>query len=154
VPVLGEALFRIGNVGPWSDSVIKSGYAQAFAPDYDLADGFENPDQVVNDLEQMTYTSFDQSHGEVDDFLEELPLTDRLTTAAVPLLVIFGSEDQIVDDPAVSLETYDQVPGAITELIEGVGHSPNVEAPAETADLIEDFAAEASAPVGGGKKRG
>ena len=144
VPVLGEALFRIGGTGPWSDSVIKSGYGQAFAPDYDLADGFPNPDQVVNDLEAMTYTSFDSSHAEAGDFIEAAPLTERLTTAAVPLLVIFGSEDQIYDDPAVSLETYDEVPGAITELIDGVGHSPNVEAPEETADLIEDFAAEAS----------
>jgi pimeloyl-ACP methyl ester carboxylesterase len=124
--------------------VIKSGYGQAFAPDYDLADGFPNPDQVVNDLEAMTYTSFDSSHAEAGDFIEAAPLTERLTTAAVPLLVIFGSEDQIYDDPAISLETYDEVPGAITELIDGVGHSPNVEAPEETADLIKDFAAEAS----------
>jgi pimeloyl-ACP methyl ester carboxylesterase len=146
VPVLGEALFRIGGVGPWSDSVIKSGYAQAFAPDYDLADGFPNPDQVVNDLEAMTYTSFDQAHAEAGDFIEERPLTDRLTTAAVPVLAIFGAEDQIYEDPAVALETYDEVPGAITEMVDGAGHSPNVEAPEETAELILDFAAEGAAP--------
>ena len=146
VPVLGEALFRIGGVGPWSDSLIKSGYAQAFAPDYDLADGFPNPDQVVNDLEAMTYTSFDQAAAENEDFVEARPLTERLTTAAVPTLVIFGAEDQIYDDPAVALEAYDAVPGAITEMIEGAGHSPNVEAPEETAELIADFAAEAAAP--------
>jgi pimeloyl-ACP methyl ester carboxylesterase len=145
VPVLGEALFRVGGVGPWSDAVIKDGYAQAFAPGYDLADGFPNPDQVVNDLEAMTYTSFDSSHSEARSFIEERPLTERLTAAAVPLLVIFGDEDQIYDDPAAALETYEEVPGAITEMIDGAGHSPNVEAPGETAALIEDFAAEAVA---------
>jgi pimeloyl-ACP methyl ester carboxylesterase len=142
VPVLGEALFRIGSVGPWSNSVIKSGYGQAFAPDYDLADGFPNPDQVVNDLEAMTYTSYDQAAAENEDFIEEQPLAERLTTAAVPVLAIFGSDDQIYDDPAVALEKYDQVPGAVTEMIEGAGHSPNVEAPEETAELVLDFAGE------------
>jgi pimeloyl-ACP methyl ester carboxylesterase len=151
VPVLGEALFRIGGVGPWSDSVIKSGYGQAFAPDYDLADGFTNPDQVVDDLEAMTYASFDQAHSEAGDFIEEEPLTDRLSAAAVPVLAIFGSEDQIYDDPEATLATYDQVPGAVTEMIDGVGHSPNVESPEETARLVLDFAAEAES---GRKPRG
>ncbi|HEX6115616.1 MAG TPA: alpha/beta fold hydrolase [Solirubrobacterales bacterium] len=146
VPVLGEALFRLGGIGPWSDAVIKSGYGQAFAPDYDLADGFPNPDQVVNDLEAMTYASFDQAHAESGDFIEERPLTDRLTTAAVPVLAIFGSEDQIYDDPAATLAAYEEVPGAVTEMVEGAGHSPNVEAPEETAKLVVDFAAEAAAP--------
>jgi pimeloyl-ACP methyl ester carboxylesterase len=153
VPVLGEALFRIGGVGPWSNSVIKSGYAQAFAPGFDLADGFANPDQVVNDLEAMTYASFDQAHSEAGDFIEDEPLTDRLTTAAVPVLAIFGSEDQIYDDPEAALAAYDEVPGAVTELIDRVGHSPNVEAPEETAGLIEDFAAEAAESKGGKKRR-
>jgi len=37
-------------------------------------------------------------------------------------------------------EEFHAVPGAITKLIDGVGHSPNVEAPAATAKLILDFA--------------
>ena len=43
-------------------------------------------------------------------------------------------------------------PGAITKLIDGVGHSPNVEAPDETAKLILDFAGVAPpvAPGAGG----
>ena len=52
---------------------------------------------------------------------------------------IDGSEDQIIDATAVA-EEFHAVPGAITKLIDGVGHSPNVEAPAETAKLILDFA--------------
>jgi pimeloyl-ACP methyl ester carboxylesterase len=39
---------------------------------------------------------------------------------------------------------YAELPGARTELIEDAGHSPNVEAPEETARLIFDFAPEAA----------
>ena len=152
VPVIGEASFRLGRVGPWSNSVIKSGYGQAFAPDFDLADGFENPDQVVEDFEAMTYTSFDQARGATDDFIEERPLTDRLTAAAVPVMAIVGSEDQVFDDPSAVLDEYAQIPGAVTREIEGSGHSPNVEAPEETAGLIDDFAAEAVPPAARGRR--
>jgi pimeloyl-ACP methyl ester carboxylesterase len=150
VPVIGEASFRIGRVGPWSDSLIKSGYGQAFAPDFDLADGFENPDQVVEDFEAMTYTSFDQAHAATDDFIEEKSLVDRLTAspsaAVVPVMAIVGSEDQVFDDPSAVLDEYAQIPGAVTHEIEGSGHSPNVEAPEETAELVAEFAAEAARP--------
>ena len=41
-----------------TDSLIEEGYKQAFAPGYDQADGFEDPDQVARDNEAMTYTSY------------------------------------------------------------------------------------------------
>ncbi len=63
-------------------------------------------------------------------------------------MAIFGSEDQVYDDPAEARAAYEEVPGAVTEEIEGVGHSPNVEAPGKTARLVEGFAAEAT-----GRKR-
>ena len=75
-------MWRFGRVGPWQDSVVKSGYAQAFAPDFDIDNGFPNPDQVVDDYDAMTYTSFDQAAAANDDFLDERPLTERLTAAA------------------------------------------------------------------------
>ena len=147
VPVLGEAMWRFGHVGPWQDSLVKSGYGQAFAPGFDIDTGFPNPDQVVEDYDAMTYTSFDQAGAANSDFLDEQPLTERLTAAAVPVLAIIGSEDQTLDDPAEALAAYGQVPGAVTHEIEGAGHSPNVEEPTETAALISDFAAEAVAPA-------
>ena len=155
VPVIGEAFWRFGHVGPWQDALVKSGYGQAFAPDYDIDSGFPNPDQVVEDYDAMTYTSFDQAEDANDEFLSEQPLTERLTAAATPVLVIFGSEDQTQDDPAESLAAYEQVPGAQTVMIDGAGHSPNVEKPEETAKPILDFAAAAEVSgQGGGKKRG
>jgi pimeloyl-ACP methyl ester carboxylesterase len=157
VPVLGQALNRLTDA-PGGDSLIKSGYGEAFAPGYDIDSGFPNPDQVVDDFHAMTYTSFDEAHGANDDFLEEQPLTERLTAAAVPVMAIFGSEDQVYDDPAEALAAYEEVPGAQTAEIEGAGHSPNVERPEETAALVREFAANASdadigPPPEGGRKR-
>jgi pimeloyl-ACP methyl ester carboxylesterase len=136
-PVLGEALWRIT-----PDFAVKQGYGDAFAPDYDLEDGFENPDQVIEDFNAMTYTSFDRSPTAEDDFEEEVPLDQRVAAAAVPLLVIFGTEDQVQDDPAASAQAYADVPGAEIEMIGGAGHSPHIEKPTETAALIERFARE------------
>jgi pimeloyl-ACP methyl ester carboxylesterase len=158
VPVLGPALNRLTDA-PGGDSAVKSGFGEAFAPDYDIESGFPNPDQVVDDFDAMTYTSFDEAREANNDFLEERPLTERLTAAAVPLMVIFGSEDQLYDDPTEALAAYEDVPGVQTAEIEGAGHSPNVERPEETAALIREFAANASdadigpPPEGGRRQR-
>jgi pimeloyl-ACP methyl ester carboxylesterase len=133
VPVLGETVWRVT-----PDIAIRDGYDTAFAPGYDLGDF---GDQVVDDFRAMTYTSYDSSPSALDDYENEQPLSQRIQAAAIPLLVIFGSEDQLYDDPSEAAHAYDNVQGAQIRMIEGAGHSPNVEKPAETARLIEDFAA-------------
>lgn len=139
VPVVGEAIWRVT-----PDFAIRDGYSDAFAPGYDLGDF---ADQVVDDFRAMTYTSYDSSPSELDDYQNELPLNQRVQAAAIPLLVIFGADDQFYDDPDEAAQAYDSVQGARIEMIEGAGHSPNVEKPGETARLILDFAA----AVGGGR---
>ena len=143
VPVLGQAFNRLSDA-PGGDSLVERGYGEAFAPDFDIESGFPNPDQVVEDFDAMTYTSFDQAHQANDDFIEEQPLTERLIAAAVPVMAIFGAEDQVYDDPSEVLAAYEEVPGAQTAEIQDAGHSPNVEQPEETAALIREFAANAS----------
>jgi pimeloyl-ACP methyl ester carboxylesterase len=64
----------------------------------------------------------------------------------VPLLAIFGAEDQIYD-PQAAIARYRQVPGAQTHLIPGAGHSPNVEKPNLVAPLILAFATPPKSPV-------
>lgn len=135
-PVLGQALRRIA-----PDFAIEDGYESAFAPGYDLGDF---SDQVIDDYKAMTYTSYDRSPAEADDYENELPLDQRVRTAAVPLLVIFGEHDQLYDDPGAAAEAYGDVPGARISIIPSAGHSPNVETPAKTSRLVLDFAAEAS----------
>ena len=152
VPVIGQATWRLR-----VDAMIRSGYESAFAPGVDVSEVFPgDPDRVVDDNRAMTYDSFTKASDEASDYLEQQPLASRLAATGVPLMFIDGSEDQIIDAAAVA-EDFHSVPGAITKLIDGVGHSPNVESPDETAKLILDFAG-LTAPSepdssGPGKKR-
>jgi pimeloyl-ACP methyl ester carboxylesterase len=139
VPVLGQAIWRLT-----PDFAIEDGVSVAFAPDFDIPSGFDNPDQVVDDFRAMTYTSFDEAASENEAFSDEVPLDERVTDAGVPLLAIFGSESQIWSDPAAVAAGYEDVPAVQIEIIDGAGHSPNVEKPEETAALILDFAARAT----------
>ncbi len=137
-PILGPALSRASDVAP--DSVVLDGYQDAFAPDFNIASGFENPDQPVDDLREMTYTAFVDIDEADTDYTDARALDDRLSAIEVPLLVVFGAEDQIYDAEE-AIRPYEDIAGVRTELLEGVGHSPNVEAPEETAALIEAFIA-------------
>ncbi|MGH2980380.1 MAG: alpha/beta fold hydrolase [Solirubrobacterales bacterium] len=129
VPVLGQAIKRIV-----PDGMIRNGLESAFA------DGFEVPDRFVEDFREMTYTSYDDSHRGSDDYSKESGLAERLADDSVPLLVIFGSDDELVDPE--SAQGYRRVPGARIVVLDGVGHSPHVERPAATARLIENFLAQ------------
>jgi pimeloyl-ACP methyl ester carboxylesterase len=137
-PVIGEAAWRIA-----PNFVVRDQYARAFAPDFDLDDGFDNPDQVIDDFRAMTYSSYKEASEASDDFVDAEPLDDRMREAAVPLMVIFGAEDQLWDDPTEAAEAFRDVPGVRIAMIEGAGHSPNIERPVQTARLILDFAASA-----------
>ena len=92
----------------------------------------------------MTYTSYDRSPAEADDYQEDAPRDQRVRAAALPLLVIFGEEDQLHDDPSAAAHAYGDVPGARIAIIRGAGHTPNIEKPAQTSRLVLDFAAERS----------
>jgi pimeloyl-ACP methyl ester carboxylesterase len=135
VPVLGEAFWRTK-----VDFTIRDGLEQAFAPGYDV------PDQFVDDVKRMTYTAYDHSGGEADKYTDEQPLDSRLQTLGIPLLVIFGAEEQIYD-AREALSAYADIPRAQTTLIQGAGHSPNVEKPTQTARAILEFAKSAPTPA-------
>jgi pimeloyl-ACP methyl ester carboxylesterase len=132
VPVIGEATWRLK-----TSSLVREGLKEAFAPGYDV------PDQFVDDVKRMTYTAYDASHSDFDSYVGESPLDKRISSLGVPLLAIFGAEDQIID-PRKALSAYAGVSGAQTALVQGAGHSPNVERPAETAALILRFSREAA----------
>lgn len=127
-PLLGQALWRIA-----PDFMIKRNVSQGFAP------GFDVPDKFVEDVRNMTYPAYRDSYDASKEYTGEEPLNDRLETTGVPLLVIFGEEDQLFD-ARESISAYAAVPGVETLLIPGVGHSPQVEAPPETAAAIKQFA--------------
>jgi pimeloyl-ACP methyl ester carboxylesterase len=138
VPVLGPALWQVT-----PDFAIKEGLGAAFAPGYDV------PDAFVEDFNRQTYTSY-SSDDEEGDYSNAIPLDRRIRADGIPLLAIFGAEDQIYDSRE-ALAAYAKVPGAETALVPGAGHSPNVEKPARTAALVLGFAA--SGGVQGGSIR-
>lgn len=142
-PALGEALWRVR-----TDGLIKSGYESAFAPGFEFEAAFDNPDQVVEDNRAMTYTSYDRAPSNAHDFTDAIDNAARITTAAVPFLAILGAEDQIVDTPAAAA-SYGTVPGAQVRVLDGIGHSPNLEAPEDTAETLLRFAG--AQPTRGGQ---
>jgi len=131
-PLIGPALWRVK-----PDFSVRDGLGVAFAPGYDV------PDAFVEDVKRMTYTSYDDSPGGVDDFLSAEPLDQRMADTGKPLMVLMGAEEQIVDDPQRALDQYKgSVPDAKVHLIAGAGHSPNVERPALVAKLVDSFSEE------------
>ncbi len=128
-PVIGEALWRIK-----PDFATKKGLEVAFAP------GFDVPDEFVEDVNRLTYSAYDESPSGSEDYSDEKPLGERMRATGLPLMVLMGAEEQIVDDPVAALAEYKHgVPGVETHLIAGAGHSPNVEKPRETAKLVLSF---------------
>jgi pimeloyl-ACP methyl ester carboxylesterase len=129
MPVIGDALWRVK-----PDFAVRKGLEVAFAP------GFNVPDEFVEDVDRMTFSSYDDSPTGFDDYTKEEPLDQRMKEAGEPLLVIMGAEEQIIDDPPARLAEYrTTVTGVQTKLIAGAGHSPNVEKPAQTAALVLAF---------------
>ncbi len=129
VPAIGEALWRTK-----PDFATRKGLEVAFAP------GFDVPDAFVEDVNEMTYSAYNRSARDSEDYAEEEGLDERVAASGKPLLVIMGAEEQIIDDPAERLAEYRAtVPGVQTKLIQGAGHSPNVEKPARTAALVLAF---------------
>jgi pimeloyl-ACP methyl ester carboxylesterase len=137
-PVLGEALWQIK-----PDFSIRDGLGVAFAP------GFDVPDAFVQDVRRLTYTAYDESPEGVDDYLGEEALEQRMKASGKPLMVLMGAEEQIVNDPRRALAQYKRgVPGAQVHLVQGAGHSPNVEKPREVARLVLRFAQGGEKQVG------
>lgn len=129
VPVIGDALWRIK-----PDFATRKGLEVAFAP------GFQVPDAFVENVNEMTYTAYNRSARDSEDYSKEEGLAQRMKESGKPLLVIMGAEEQIIDDPPTRLAEYRRIyPGTKTKLIQGAGHSPNVEKPAETAALVLAF---------------
>ncbi len=78
-PVIGEALWRIK-----PDFAVRKGLGVAFAP------GFDVPDAFVEDVDRMTFSAYDDSASDSEDFSDEEPLDQRMRETGKPLLVMMG----------------------------------------------------------------
>lgn len=108
---------------------------QAAAPGF--AEGFEVPRDFLDEMRRMTFHSFAMATRAADEYLARRPLPDRLASLGKPLLVVFGERDRRVRSSSAGL--YRAVPGARVETLPGSGHTPIIEEPRRTADLLLPF---------------
>ena len=110
--------------------------------------GFTRPADIPHAFVEyalgMTHQDFVGAMRGPLDYLGQRSLPDRLAGLGIPVLVIFGAEDQRWRSSLAS--AYLAVPGARVELLPGVGHSPMLEDPQTTGKLLLDFAAAAGHP--------
>lgn len=102
------------------------------------------PDAFVEHALEMTHRDFVGAMRGPLTYLGQRSLPDRLTKLGIPLLVIFGTEDQRWRSSLAS--AYQTVPGARVELLPGAGHSPMLEDPQTTGKLLLDFASAVGHP--------
>jgi pimeloyl-ACP methyl ester carboxylesterase len=97
------------------------------------------PDSFIEDVLQMTHRDFLETVRASTNYLKERSLPDRLIPLGLPVLVVFGTEDRRWRSSEAG--AYRVVPGARVELLPGVGHTPMMEDPETTGQLLLDFAA-------------
>ncbi len=131
-PVIGPAIKQVV-----PDSTIHKELSKAFH------EGFEFPDAFVDDVKGMTYTAFAESPKEGGDFTDAKHLDERIAGTGLPVTVIFGAEDRIVNPD--SADDYRDIPRAKVVVLPGIGHTPQMEAPARSAALVRAQSKEAPA---------
>jgi pimeloyl-ACP methyl ester carboxylesterase len=101
--------------------------------------GYQIPRELLNEVRAMTFQSLTATTGASRDYVREQALPDRLAPLGRPLLVIFGEDDRRWRSSSAA--DYRAVPGAIVEMLPGLGHSPILEDPARTAGCLLAFTA-------------
>jgi pimeloyl-ACP methyl ester carboxylesterase len=127
IPIVGQLLWRLR-----TDSLILKAASNGFS-----RPGYQIPQQLIDDLRGTTYHAFTATSRAAEDYLNQRALPDRLTALNKPLLVIFGTEDRRLRSSSAA--EYGAIPGARVELLSGVGHSPMLENPPDTATLLLAF---------------
>ena len=129
----GRLLWRLR-----SEAIIRKAMRTAFTRPVDI------PGAIIEAALGMTHRALAGTARGSLDYLRQRSLPGRLATLGLPVLVIFGTEDARY--PSSSAAAYRVVPGARVELLPGVGHTPMLEDPQTTSDLLLEFAAAAARP--------
>jgi pimeloyl-ACP methyl ester carboxylesterase len=127
-PVVGHANDRLV-----SERAARWAVERGFAPEFDP------PRRLARDIfGRTTWNAFKDSGEAIGRFWDEAPLHERLARAGrVPVTVLLGEEER---HTRRSVPLYNSIPSARTVVMQGLDHSPQVEAPDRTAPLIEAFA--------------
>jgi pimeloyl-ACP methyl ester carboxylesterase len=123
---------RTGSWNELTDDQVREAVRDAFQAD------FEIPKSFLDQFRGIDLQVFAAISAALRAYLNERSLPERLAPLGKPLLVIFGEEDARWR-PSSAAE-YLTVPGARVELLPGVGHSPNIEDPSNTAAQLLAFA--------------
>lgn len=126
LPVIGPALMELS-----PDPVLESGLSRAFAP------GFEVPEYAVEDLRAMTYPAYRDASRAGRAYIAAQPLQERLADTEFPILYIHGMADTLVD--SATTDAWAELPNARVETLPDVGHSPQIERPRATSELILNY---------------
>ncbi|NSC25537.1 alpha/beta fold hydrolase [Streptomyces albus subsp. chlorinus] len=99
--------------------------------------GFQVPQELVGELRGMSYHAVTSALRASTAYLSRRTLPDRLRTLGKPLQVIFGDQDRRWRPSSAA--DYRVVPGARVEVLPGAGHTPILEEPRRTAELLLAF---------------
>jgi pimeloyl-ACP methyl ester carboxylesterase len=102
------------------------------------------PDALIEATMRMTHRPVAGTARASADYLRQRSVPDRLAALGLPVLVIFGADDQRWRSSSAA--AYRVVTGARVELLPGVGHTPMLEDPQTTGTLLLEFAAAAAHP--------
>ena len=102
------------------------------------------PDELVAAAHDMSYGAFLHAPRASSSYIAERSVPDRLAALDIPVLVIFGTDDHRWDSG--SAHSYERVPKARLEMLDGIGHTPMFEAPEVTSRLLLEFAASVEGP--------
>jgi len=136
-PGVGQMLWRLR-----TDGLIRRSLSTGFS-----RRGFEIPQELVDDVRDVTFHAYSATVKAATAYLAERPLPDRLKGAGKPVLVIFGKEDKRWE-PSSAMD-YEVVPGARVVMLPAVGHSAMQEDPPRTARLLLGFSESVVARPGG-----
>jgi pimeloyl-ACP methyl ester carboxylesterase len=132
-PLTGRLLWRLR-----TKAAIRRAARTGFTRPVDI------PDSFIEHVLGMTHQDFVGAMRAPLSYLGQRSLPDRLTPLGLPVLVIFGADDQRWRSSSAA--AYRVVPGARVELLPGVGHTPMMEDPQATGKLLLGFAAAAEYP--------
>jgi pimeloyl-ACP methyl ester carboxylesterase len=103
----------------------------------------ENPQFVATWREQFLMTSKEAYIHGAHGMATRRPVLDRLGQISAPTLVVCGVNDEPFVDS--SRDMHDRIPGSELAWIEGSGHNPQMETPAEFNRVLTGFLAKVQA---------
>jgi pimeloyl-ACP methyl ester carboxylesterase len=132
-PFPGRLLWRLR-----TEATIRKAMCSAFTRPVDI------PDAIIEATLGMTHRAVAGTARASLGYLVQRSVPARLAALGLPVLVIFGADDQRWRSSSAA--AYRVVPGARVELLPGVGHTPMLEDPQATGTLLLEFAAAAAHP--------